>query len=40
MDMGKVLEYIDSCCGSDTTITIEAYDLESSFKWLAERGYI
>ena len=40
MDMDKVLEYIDSCCGSDTTITIEAYDLESSFKWLAERGYI
>ena len=40
MNMDKVLEYIDSCCGSDTTITIEAYDLESSFKWLAERGYI
>ena len=40
MDMDRVLEYIDKYCGSGTTITIEAYDLESSFRWLAERGYI
>ncbi len=40
MDMDRVLEYIDRYCSSNTTITVEAYDLEASFKWLAERGYI
>ena len=40
MDMDKVMEYIDTYCSSDTTITIEAYDLAASFRWLEERGYI
>ena len=40
MDMERVLEYIDRYCGRDATITVEAYDLASSFRWLAERGYI
>ncbi len=40
MDMDRVIEYIDRYCSSDTTITVEAYDLAASFKWLAERGYI
>ncbi len=40
MDMDKVMEYIDLYCGSNTTITVEAYELEDSFKWLAERNYI
>ena len=40
MNMAKVMEYIDSYCDSDTTVTIEAYELEDSFAWLAERGYI
>ena len=40
MDMDRVLEYIDRYCSGDTTITVEAYDLEGSFRWLAERGYV
>lgn len=40
MDMDRVIEYIDRYCSSDTTITVEAYDLMASFEWLAERGYV
>lgn len=40
MDMDKVIEYTDRYCSSNTSITIEAYDLENSFEWLAGRKYI
>lgn len=40
LDIARVLECIDTYCRDDVTVTVEAYDLEASFKWLYERGYI